>query len=150
MNTNRNTLLLVVLFAAAAFIAGYLIWGTDSDEVAGTTPTPSASVTLSPTPVVSKIAPRRWDVTITASGVSPKLLTIRAGDSVRFRNDSAVAVWPASDPHPTHTGCSGFDARRGLQQGETYTLSFPTAKTCSYHNHLSPFDALYQGTITIQ
>jgi len=153
MNTNRNTLLLVVLFAASAFIAGYLIKGSDSNEVVDTTPTPSVSVIVSSTPKTSPVVSvksRRWDVSITASGVSPKNLTIRAGDTVRFRNESSVAIWPASDPHPTHTRCSGFDARRGLQLGEEYSLTFSTAKTCSYHNHLNPSDTAYQGSIVIQ
>ena len=148
MNTTRNTILLVLLFAVAAFIGGYLLKGSrDGDEA-------SVSPTVSLSPISSAVAtpyvPRLYTVTVTSAGVSPATLTIRTGDAVKFRNESSSDVWPASDPHPTHANCGGFDARRGLRTGEEYTLTFTTAKTCTYHSHLDPFNRALQGTIIVR
>ena len=155
MNTTRNTILIVLLFAAAAFIGGFLWKGNvDTDDEAS--PTPEVSVTASATPTAVVVTPKvsikpvMHTVTVTSSGVSPASLTIRVGDAVRFVNKSGEEVWPASDPHPTHTLCPGFDARRGLKNGEEYTLTFPLARTCTYHSHLDPSNSSLQGTITVQ
>jgi len=154
MNQTKNTILIVVLFAAAAAIGGYLLRGT-VDTKPETTQTPAVSVSISPVrtapaPTVTAYKPQLHTVTYTSSGPSPKTLTVRAGDGVRFRNSSSAQVWPASDPHPTHGNCPGFDAMRGLRSGEEYTLTFPDVKTCAYHNHLDPDNSALRGTIIVQ
>lgn len=154
MNTTRNTILLILLFGAAAFIGGYVLRGSSDDSgepIVSTTPT--ASVTPSPTPSATPVAnlkPKTYSITFTALGVSPSLITIRPGDTIRFLNETSSEVWPASNPHPSHTECPGFDAKRGLRAGEVYTLSFPTATTCTYHSHLNPSNTALQGTIIIR
>ncbi len=151
MNTTRNTVLIVLLFAAAAFLAGYIWRGPEDDVELASSPTPSPSptsqISTAPKPFRS---PRLFVVTYTASGVSPKTLAIHAGDTVEFRNTSTTDVWPASDPHSAHTQCAGFDARRALHRGEKYALTFPTATTCTYHSDVSPAASALQGTIIIQ
>lgn len=152
MHTSRNTILIVALVTVVAFVAGFLLKGgmDDNEDVATPTPSVSVSPTLSATVPPPSYTPRLHTVTFTPTGVSPSSLTIRAGDAVRFRNDTAAEVWPASDPHPAHTGCVGFDSRRGLRFGEEYTLTFPTAKTCTYHSHLDAFNRALQGTIIVR
>jgi len=86
-------------------------------------------------------------VKITSAGFSPAEVTIQRGATVVFKNEDTLSHWPASDPHPTHTLCPGFDALRGLNQGETYQHTFAQSQTCSYHDHLNPS---LRGTVTAE
>ncbi len=154
MKSNHTFILVVVLFSAAAFIGGYLFRGflKQADDVAlkSVSPSPtatSAARTVSSTPTPK---PHLYTVRLTASGVSTKSLTIRKGDAVTFVNDTSAGFWPASNPHPIHTGCPGFDALRSLGRGEEYTLVFAVVRTCGYHNHVDPLNTSQQGTIIVQ
>lgn len=154
MNQKNTIVLVVVLFAAAAFIGGYLWRGSidaDPEPTVSVSVTPIASVAAAPSSVATATPkPVLHTVVYTASGVTPRSLTIRAGDAVRFRNDAATEVWPASDPHPSHSACPGFDAGRALRTGEEYTLTFPAVKTCTFHNHIDPLGTATQGTIIVR
>jgi len=154
MNQTKYTILVVALFAAAALVGGYLLRGAvDKEPSPELTPVPSAVMTplrTSALPTATASSPQMHTVTFTAAGPTPKSLTIRAGDAVRFVNSTATEVWPASDPHPAHDACPGFDAGRGLLTGEVYTLTFPTAMSCSYHSHLDPTNSTLRGAIIIQ
>ncbi len=86
-------------------------------------------------------------VTYTDSGFSPQVLHIKQGDSVQFKNDSSGGMWVASNPHPTHTDLSGFDALRAYGEGEVYIYTFTKIGTFGYHNHLHPES---QGTIVVE
>ncbi|NOS67660.1 MAG: hypothetical protein HOO67_04830, partial [Candidatus Peribacteraceae bacterium] len=77
-------------------------------------------------------------VTYSAEGFEPALLRVKSGTSVTFRNMSSGELWVASNPHPTHTGLSGFDAKSGIGQGESFMFRFTRLGTFGYHNHLDP------------
>lgn len=77
-------------------------------------------------------------IEMTQSGFSPKELTIKKGDTVEFVNKDSARHWPASGVHPTHKLCPGFDAMKGVDAGKTYSFTFNEAKTCPFHDHLSP------------
>lgn len=144
--TNRTLIIIGAIVVVLAFLGGMALQkGRNTEETPTPTPTVSPSVSATPTPTPVTYIIRRTD-----SGVTPKSLTIQVGDTVRFINDGTSDWWPASDPHPTHTLCPGFDARRALQQGESYELTFEQARTCTYHNHVAPADAAQQGTIIVQ
>ncbi|MEO6077188.1 MAG: hypothetical protein ABIP54_00175, partial [Candidatus Andersenbacteria bacterium] len=66
-------------------------------------------------------------ISMTDTGISPAEITIKAGTTVTFVNNGTELHWPASDPHPIHTDLSGFDAKRGLSNGELYRFTFPKA-----------------------
>lgn len=86
------------------------------------------------------------------SGYSPNILTIKAGETVTFQNNSAQNMWTASAMHPTHTAYSGtslsehcpdaanlaFDACRGILPGESWSFAFSKTGTWGYHDHLHP------------
>jgi plastocyanin len=86
-------------------------------------------------------------ITISAEGFFPAQLEVKTGEKVTFVNTDEDQHWPASDPHPSHGICAGFDAKKGLQKDEKYEVTFQEAKTCSFHDHLNPS---LRGTITIQ
>ena len=95
------------------------------------------------------------------SGYSPKELTIKKGDKVTFRSESARETWPASAMHPSHTAYPGssiqkceteemtriFDACMGLKQGEEWSFVFDEVGTWWYHDHLN---VAATGTIIVE
>lgn len=96
----------------------------------------------------------------TATGFTPKDVTIQVGQKVTFVNDTAGGMWVASDAHPTHTDFDGTDRATHCsgtytgptpfdqcQSGSTYTFVFTKAGTFTFHNHMA---AQYQGTVTVQ
>ncbi|MEX1112358.1 MAG: cupredoxin domain-containing protein [Candidatus Andersenbacteria bacterium] len=103
----------------------------------------------SATPVVEATEPTSQEATIRISetGFSPTQLTVAAGTTVTFVNDGQALHWPASDLHPTHTALPGFDAKRGLPTGETYSYTFTEVGTWRFHDHLNPQET---GTVVVE
>jgi len=90
-------------------------------------------------------------VTITSAGVSPKDVTISAGQRVQFVNNDTQAHTINSDPHPEHTNCPPINDVGFTATGATRTTSnMTTVRTCGYHDHNLPDDARWHGTIRIQ
>lgn len=86
-------------------------------------------------------------VTYTDAGFTPKILRIKKGESVKFRNNSSLKMWVASDDHPWHTDLAGFDALRGFLAGETYIYTFNRIGSWGYHNHSQSTDT---ATIVVE
>lgn len=95
------------------------------------------------------------NIEITSSVFSPETLTINLGDSVTFVNKDNLKHWPASNPHPIHTGypeeggciASKFDACKGLAKDESFLFTFNEKGTWGYHDHLNPS---LHGTIIVK
>lgn len=86
-------------------------------------------------------------VEITDNGFEPSTLTINAGDTVKFENKRSDDAWPASDVHPTHQLYPGFDAKKPLLSGDSYSFTFTKTGSWGYHNHLEPD---VHGTIVVE
>lgn len=96
-------------------------------------------------------------VRYTATGFSPREITIEKGEIVTFINESTSGMWVASAVHPTHTvypektgnDCLGsaFDACEALSSGESWSFTFNKEGTWVYHNHTR---ANHTGTITVE
>ena len=86
-------------------------------------------------------------VQIEDDGFHPQTLTIDAGDRVEFENTSSDDAWPASNVHPTHLLYPGFDAKKPLLPGDSYSFTFTKTGSWGYHNHLVPD---VQGTIVVK
>ncbi len=119
--------------------AGWYWYGAQYQAVAPTS-VPQSSDDLFPTPSLtpSSVASKEVVVDITASGFSPAEVRIKAGDTVKFINRDTKKRWPASGVHPTHLLCPGFDAKPGINPGESYSYTFTDVKTCPMHDHLFP------------
>lgn len=140
----------VIIVAAVAFGVGWRL--NDGGSDADATPTPTAAVVPTPERTGTR-APsdaRNHRIELTAAGLSIRALTIATGDTVTFVNATDGSFWPASDPHPNHTQCPGFDARRVLRKGESYTLQFTVPQVCGFHDHTAPSTADRFGTITVR
>lgn len=101
----------------------------------------SPSESASPSGMMSKNV-----VKITASGFNPQNMTIKAGESVEWMNDDSENHTVNSAPHPTHTAYSLLNLGV-IKPGESKSLTFPTAGTYKYHDHLNPS---LTGSITVQ
>lgn len=86
-------------------------------------------------------------VEMTANGFNPPASSIKAGTTVKFINKDTVPRWPASGMHPTHQVCPGFDSKKSIAPGESYSFTFTEAKNCPMHDHLNPAT---RGAITVE
>lgn len=102
-------------------------------------------------------------VTLTDSGFSPASVTVQAGDTVRFVNQSSRGMWVATDEHPTHTEYDGtstrehcidglntngsFDQCQQAQAGSFWEYTFEKRGTFGFHNHVG---ASNTGTIVVE
>ncbi len=78
-------------------------------------------------------------VLYTANGFSPSVVRIKLGQTVLFKNTTDDDdLWVASNPHPVHTGYSGFDQGRSVLRDEEYAFLFKQRGTWGYHNHVNP------------
>ncbi len=77
-------------------------------------------------------------IEMSENGFKPSQITIKKDTIVRFKNVGNNSMWPASNPHPTHTTYQDFDARRMVKPGETYEFRFKSVGTWGCHDHTSP------------
>ena len=90
-------------------------------------------------------------ITITASGVSPRELTVTAGTRVTFVNNDSRAHEMNSDPHPFHGDCPGIDDVGFIAPGQTkLTGNLTVVRRCGFHDHALPDVVSLQGTIIVQ
>ena len=80
------------------------------------------------------------EILYTNAGFVPDSIEVSVGTRITFRNTTDTPMWPASDPHPTHTDYPEFDADRSYGRGETYTFVFQKAGTWGFHNHERSID----------
>ncbi len=76
-------------------------------------------------------------VTLTEGGFAPNPVTVKAGTTVTFVNESGGAMWVASAPHPTHSILAGFDQLASVGKSGTYEYAFTKIGTWKYHNHVN-------------
>ncbi len=111
---------------------------------------PSASVSVIASASAGPISAKTYTITYTSQGkLDTSNITIKLGDTVKFVNKDSNLHWPASDPHPIHTICPGFDALRGLAKGESYSFTFNVAKICPFHDHLNPRTPELHGQVVV-
>lgn len=90
-------------------------------------------------------------ITITAAGVSPKVITVPAGSRVTFINNDSRSHEMNSDPHPSHGECPAIDDVGFIQAGQTkLTGNLTVVRTCGYHDHNLPSSTALQGQIIVQ
>lgn len=130
--------------------------GVDSSEPA-VQPTPQAAEQ----PAESGKQTAEKIITKTDAGFSPNSITIKKGETVTWKNQSAGAFWPASAMHPTHTVYGGtslsehcpdtvktaFDACQGLLVGSSWSFTFEKTGSWKYHDHLNPS---HFGTVIVE
>jgi plastocyanin len=87
------------------------------------------------------------EIARTSAGWEPSTLTVDRGATVVFVNESVDETWPASDVHPTHELLDGFDARRGVTRGASWSFTFERSGRFGFHDHLAPETT---GTVVVR
>ena len=89
--------------------------------------------------------------TITASGVTPKNISVPAGTQVTFVNNDSSPHDMSSDPHPVHTDCPEINQVGFLSPGQSkQTGPMRSRPSCGFHDHNQPSNTSLQGTIVSQ
>lgn len=157
-----NKKIVVVLVLVVVVLGGYFLLKSPQAQA----PSPEVSQTetsvVPPTPLANELsAVDKNTVTYTDAGYSPSTLTIKAGETVIFKNESAQNMWTASGMHPSHILYSGtslsahcpdpmntsFDACKGTPPGESWSFKFEKVGSWKYHDHLNPG---FFGTIIVE
>ena len=90
-------------------------------------------------------------ITITASGASPKEITVPPGTRVLFINNDSRRRNMTSDPHPEHDVCPEINNVGFLNTGQSKeTGNLNTVRSCGFHDHDDPDNNSVKGTIVIR
>ncbi|MDP2665672.1 MAG: hypothetical protein Q8P23_03520 [bacterium] len=122
---------------------------TDQTSAVQTPAVTNTTTTTSTTTTSSGVT-----VFYTASGFSPKSVTVPLGTTVTFVNQSPGSMWVASAAHPAHTAYSGtnlsqhcpdttnsaFDECAAVTSGNSYSFTFNKVGDWKYHNHVNASD----------
>jgi plastocyanin len=113
-----------------------IVWCVSSCGGSNGSPAPS------PTPT------NPYTITISASGVSPKDLTVPQGARVLFVNNDSRRHDMASDEHPDHLECPAINQVGLLQPGQSReTGNLVVVRTCGFHDHDNPDNNSLKGQI---
>lgn len=143
----------VSVIVVVAVVAGYIFF--KSEETLAPSPSNSAIPISKNTKTPERV------VVYNESGYSPNTLTIKAGETVTFKNESSRVMWTASSGHPSHVDYSGssaqkhcpdttnasFDSCAGIQPGNSWQFTFTKKGAWEFHNHLSPS---HYGSVTVE
>lgn len=148
-------IIVIVIFV----IAGYFLF---TRTAAAPTPIPNINTTQTTDATTGSTAQVASLITYTDTGFSPKNITVKAGDTVRFVNSSSHGMWVASSQHPTHTQYDGtstsqhcasgantsdvFDECAAVDPGTVYSFTFTKAGTFTFHNHVRASDT---GSVSV-
>ena len=88
---------------------------------------------------------------MTATGVSPLVLTVPVGSRVTFTNADKRPHDFSGGPDPSQPQCPEIDVAGFVAAGQSrQTGVFTTAQTCEYHDHTYIGVAAFQGRIVVQ
>lgn len=125
MNKNLFVIgiVLVVVLAGWYFLQGQKSYNPSSVPVAETVSSPSAEI-------------KENIIIINDNSFSPAEITIKAGDSVVWKNEGENNHTVNSGPHPAHNNYPPLNLGV-LKQGESKSLTFPQKGFFGYHDHLN-------------
>jgi plastocyanin len=89
-------------------------------------------------------------VTITATGISPKDVRLKAWNQVIFVNNDVQPHNIVSDPVNEHTQCPAIINVGHLPPGATRQTLTLISGTCGFHDHLNLTNDTFRGTIRVE
>lgn len=150
-----NKIIIAVIIIVVVVFGGYFAFKSGYQQPASPVSQLQNNETLAEQPIEQPLieqAPSVTEnvITYTDSGYSPSTITIKAGETVTWKNESSNGMWIASGMHPTHMLYSGtslsehcpdtantsFDECTSAQPGESWLFTFEKKGTWGYHNHV--------------
>lgn len=144
----NSRLLWTLLVTIVVLIGAWFVYGRSNGTSETATTTPVSTVTSN---TQATTVPDTTTITYTDEGFSPVSVTVNAGDTVRFMNNSSGDFWVATDEHPTHTNYDGTATRDHCADGvntnnsfdqcvrsapnTSWSYTFEKAGSFDYHNH---------------
>lgn len=144
--SKKITAVVVVLLILAVGLGIFL--ANDGQTVDEVSPQPTIETQEEESTPASQGEDSKQTVTVrfTDSGFSPSSITVAAGDSITFLNESNRTVDPSSDPHPTHTINPELNVG-DLAPGASKTITVTKTGQWGMHDHLDPSEQL---TVIVQ
>jgi len=105
---------------------------------------------IAPTPSSTPAAALPAQVSITKAGFAPATISIKAGTQVTWTNSDDQPHQVAADPHPKNDSIPGLDSDTTLLAGDSFSFTFEKPDTYTYHDHLNPLNATWQGTVIVE
>lgn len=133
---SRNTTIGIVAVIAVLLLGWFYLRSSKSVYAPPQATPSSASASTAPEKIV----------TISSGGFSPEEIIIKAGETVAWVNSDTDDHTVNSAEHPTHLVYPSLNLEV-IKPGEQKPLSFPTAGTYQYHDHLNPS---LVGSVTVQ
>lgn len=135
-------IIIILVLVVGAITFGLMQMGEDDPVDEPVTPTNQSQDTANTpsdtsTPTGNdedEAEPKTTTVTYT-DNFNPSPVTINAGDSVKFVNNSQREIQPASADHPVHNEYPGFESPSDIQPGDSWTFTFDRVGTWEYHDH---------------
>lgn len=109
-------------------------------------PAQTVDQTQNATPTQEVKPTEEVNVTVSASGYTPKTITVKRGAKVVWKNTSGGPVTVNSDAHPTHLLWPFLNLGK-FEDGSSVSVVFEKSGTYTYHNHL---DASMVGTVIVE
>lgn len=138
MNTHKNMLtffgVVVLMIGLISAVAWKMFGPSSQTDQASSAPTTSAAPQLTQT------------VIVTDAGFNPATVTIKAGGTVQWMNNSSHKVSINSNNHPTHLLYPPLNLGI-VEVGKSVSLQFNTPGKYGYHNHLDPSQT---GTVLVE
>lgn len=140
--------IIVILLLAGGYFAYTKYSGNKPADSQSSTPSASSTETTTPTPEGTSSAQTMGQnmIKITATGFEPKVITIKAGETITWINQDTKIRNISSDPHPQHTAYPDLN-KGNIAAGKEVSLAFPKAGTYKYHDHLQ---ATQTGTVVVE
>ena len=134
-----NKYVLLVILVVGLVGGVYFLTSNDERSTSNTNEAPTSPTSnLSDDEVVV--------VTYTSEGFEPNNVTVKVGDTVRFKNENDKRMWVASNIHPIHSVYSEVDQFFGSGKNSSYDFTFEQLGNWEYHNHLK---AVRRGVVNV-
>lgn len=145
-----NRGLITTLVVAVLLIGGYGVYRTTAQTVPTSTPSSTILPAQTPAEVVAPSSPAASTsatiVSVNNNGFSPQSVTVKVGGLVTWTNTDSTVHNVSSANHPTHLIYPTLNLGE-IKPGTSVSLTFPTAGTYKYHNHIYP--KLF-GTVVVE
>ncbi len=124
---------IIIIMAVVVVALGYYAY-VNRQIITSGMPTPAAE---QGTPLVAEPGAAVYTIVYENNKFTPAALTIKAGDTVVFKNNHSGPISVGSNPHPLHTSFPDFSSG-AIASGFNYRFTFAEPVVVNYHNHFNP------------